>query len=144
MYLALVESIIQYGIIGWGGTTKSALTPLILLQKRIIKICLKKNMEYPTNLIFSELKVFTIDQIYNYYLLKFYHKNRNKFTAYPHNYSTRRNNTLTLVEPKCFTSAGLLHGTSLGPRLYNSKIKLQPKLATYSNTIFKHKIKKFI
>ena len=36
VYLALVQSIIQYGILVWGGIGKSNLTPLILLQKRII------------------------------------------------------------------------------------------------------------
>ena len=41
VYLALVQSSIQYGIIAWGGTSKNALKPLILLQKRFIKICLK-------------------------------------------------------------------------------------------------------
>lgn len=144
VYLALVESVIQYGIIGWGGITKTALFPLIMLQKRIIKICLKRRLDYPTNLIHSELNVFRIDQIYKYSLMKFYHKNRTKFVAQPHAHNTRRNEILKLVEPKYFTSAALLHSTNYGPRLYNSIIKFHPELTTLSNEIFRSRIKKFI
>ena len=55
-----------------GGTSKISLKPLILLQKRFIKICLKKSIDYPSKLIFSEFNVLNIDQIYKYTLLIFF------------------------------------------------------------------------
>ena len=84
VYLALVQSIIQYGILGWGGIGKSNLTPLILLQKRIIKICLHKPLDYPTKLIYQEFGVLNIEQIYKYILLSYFQKNRNNFKIVPH------------------------------------------------------------
>ena len=81
VYLALVQSIIQYGVLGWGGIGKSNLTPLILLQKRIIKICLHKPLDYPTTLIYQEFGVLNIEQIYKYiyiYILLCYFQKKSK------------------------------------------------------------------
>lgn len=144
VYLTIVESVIQYGICGWGGTAKTIIEPLIILQKRILKICLNKRIDYPTNRIYNEFKVLNIEQIYNHTILNFYHKNRKKYRERPHDYITRRNQIPSLIEPKCFTSAGLLHSSSSGPRLYNSIMKLHPELATYKELIFKSRIKKII
>ena len=77
------------------------LTPLNLLQKRNIKICLHKPIDYPTDQLFKEFKVFNISQIYLNVLLKFMHKNLNSFKQYSHNYSTKGLDTFRLFEPKC-------------------------------------------
>ena len=45
--------IIQYGIIGWGTAYNTNISPLNILQKKIIKICLKKPMQYPSDLLRS-------------------------------------------------------------------------------------------
>ena len=42
---SLVQSVIEYGIIAWGGITKTIPNPLFLLQKHIIKICLRKSLD---------------------------------------------------------------------------------------------------
>lgn len=42
IYKALVESILRYGIIGWGGVGETHLKPLNNIQKKIIKIIYKK------------------------------------------------------------------------------------------------------
>ena len=47
IYSSLVHSIIQNGIIGWGGAHQCILMPVILLQKRIVKICIYKKKELP-------------------------------------------------------------------------------------------------
>ena len=119
VYLALVQSIIQYGILGWGGIGKSNLTPLILLQKRIIKICLHKPLDYPTKLIYQEFGVLNIEQIYKYILLSYFQKNRNNFKIVPHYYSTRKNEVYFLQETKCHTTAGMKHSINFRPRLYS-------------------------
>ena len=90
VYFAIFQSIIQHGIIAWGGSTKTNLNSLHLLQKRIIKICLKKRFDYATKLIYSEYYVFNSEQVYKYSLLKLYHKNRNQFILQAHNHDTRR------------------------------------------------------
>ena len=142
VYLALVQSVIQYGILGWGGNSKSNLSPLILLQKRIIKICLRKPLDYSTKLIYSEFDVPKIDQIYKHSLLIYFHKNRNNFTNDPHVHSTRQNCNyfLKVGLPKCHTTAGLKHSRNFGPRVYNSLIKANPELSNLTHIDLKEKL----
>ena len=144
VYLALIQSVLQYGIIGWGGSGTSVLTPLILIQKRIIKICLKKPIEYPTELIFPEFNVMTVEQIYKLTLLKYFQKYRNVHVSDPHNYNTRRNKTLPLIEPKYSTSSGSKHSIYYGPRLYNSIIRSHPEIVHMNNKKFNKFIKNLI
>jgi len=40
VFLVLISSVIEYGIVGWGGCGSSILQPLILQYKKIVKICL--------------------------------------------------------------------------------------------------------
>ena len=47
VYLALVRAVIQDGT-AWGGITKTNFNPFFLLQKRTIKICFHKLLDYPT------------------------------------------------------------------------------------------------
>jgi hypothetical protein len=42
MYMSLYQSILQYGIIIWGGAPETSLTSLISLQNRAVRICLNK------------------------------------------------------------------------------------------------------
>ena len=63
IYFALCQSVIQYGILGWCCASNTNLTPLNLLHKTIIIICLHKPIDYPTDELFKEFKVFNIRQI---------------------------------------------------------------------------------
>lgn len=94
VYLALFQLVVQYGIIGWSGIAKTILTPLILLQKRIIKICLNKPLDYPTQFIYSECKVLNIDKIYKHTLLIHFHKNRMKFITDTHVHNRKSSSNL--------------------------------------------------
>lgn len=144
IYLALFQSILQYGILGWGNACISNLTPLILIQKRIIKICLNKPIDYSSELLFTDFNVLKIKQIYYIALLIFMHKNRNKFKLYHHKYGTKRSDFIRLEEPKCFTSTALSHGTYFGPRLYNKIIDKHPNLENFSIRNFKNSVRNLI
>ena len=89
IYLSLVQSVIRYGITGWGCVSKSIRKPLEPLQKRIIKICFKKPIDYPTHFLFSEFNTFTLDQVYKYTLLTVFHKNKDNFNTFWHTRNTR-------------------------------------------------------
>lgn len=141
IYLSLIQSVLQYGILGWGSAFSSALTPLIILQKKIIKICLKKPIEYPSELLFSDFKVFQIHQLYYYVLLCYIQKNYVKFPKHTHNYETKRSNFINLLETKCFTTKGLNHSNNFGPRLYNRTMDKYPHLQNYTIPKFKKSIK---
>lgn len=145
VFLALAQTLIQYSIISWGGVASSVINPLVLLHKRLIKICLSKKIDYPTKQTYSDFNVFTIDQIYKYSLLTFYHKNQGKYKSTRHEYSTRRQTSVfPLIEPKCNTSAALKHGASFGPRLYNTLTNKFPTLKNIKIERFKREILKII
>ncbi|KAJ4448724.1 hypothetical protein ANN_00115, partial [Periplaneta americana] len=109
----------------------SNLTPLILIQKRIIKKCLNKPIDYSSELLFTDFNVLKIKQIYYIALLIFMHKNRNKFKLYHHKYGAKRSDFIRLEEPKCFTSTALSHVSGVDivtASLYHSDV-LQTRMA---------------
>ncbi|KAF0750166.1 neuroblastoma-amplified sequence-like [Aphis craccivora] len=57
-YLALVESQITYGLIGWGGAYDNILSLLQTCQNTIIKVAIKKDRRYTTEKIFKEFTHF--------------------------------------------------------------------------------------
>lgn len=65
VYFALFHSIIQYGIIGWGVASKTVLKPLYSMQKRIVKLALRKTIYFSSSAAFKLFNVPTISQICN-------------------------------------------------------------------------------
>lgn len=63
-YLALVESQITYGLIGWGGAYDNILSLLQTCQNTIIKVAIKKDRRYTTEKIFKEFTVLNIENLY--------------------------------------------------------------------------------
>ena len=81
------------------------------------KLFIKPN-DYPSKLIFSECKVFNINQIYKYTLLKLYHINRDEYLPSSYAYETRNNIKISLLEHRYFITAASKYGIILGPILY--------------------------
>lgn len=144
LYVTLVQSIIQYGIIGWGCAYKNTINPLILLQKRFIKICLNKPIDYPTKLLYKEFEVFDINQIYYNSLIKYFHKIFYNLQKFKHTYDTKNMNTLHLYEPKCKTNIAFKHSSNYGPRIYNKLTRNHPEIINANNREFKKISKNFI
>ncbi|KAJ4438248.1 hypothetical protein ANN_14187 [Periplaneta americana] len=98
------------------------------LQK-INKNLPNQKYELPTNLIYTDFKVLTIEEIYKYNLLTYYHRNIKKHKSNRHEYRTpRQKSTFPLIESKCHTTAALKHGASFDPRLYNKITNHFPNL----------------
>lgn len=49
IYYGLFHSIANYGVIGWGSAYESALSPLLMLQKRIIKVIMQSTEQVQNN-----------------------------------------------------------------------------------------------
>lgn len=64
VYYALVQSLIQYGIIGWGGAYEKIVSPVKVVQKLIIKVILKKQPTFPSATLFKIFKVPKIEDLY--------------------------------------------------------------------------------
>ena len=62
VYLALYQALLQYGLLIWGGLSADALKPLLIQQRQIVKICLKKpTLEGSTSQNFKLLNVLPVD-----------------------------------------------------------------------------------
>ena len=59
-YYAYVESILSYGIIIWGGASRSTLEPLAVVQRAVIKAALRLPVRTDSNIVYSMMKVFDI------------------------------------------------------------------------------------
>lgn len=64
LYHALFYSILRYGILVWGGTNKTTIRQVEIVQKRVLKIILNKPRRYPTELLFQESKHLSIKETF--------------------------------------------------------------------------------
>jgi len=55
----------QYGLLVWGGLNENAVRPLILFQRKIVRICLgRNNLIGPTGENFKLLNVLPVESVY--------------------------------------------------------------------------------
>lgn len=86
IYYSLVESRLNYGILGWGGAASCHLLELEILQKRFLKIIFKRDMLYSTNLLYQEAQILDIGQLYYTQLVYFQYKyKRHDYLDHLHN-----------------------------------------------------------
>lgn len=101
VYYAYVQSLLQYGILAWGGCFQTILSPLEIIQKTIIKAALKKNRRFPTELLFEEFKVLNISQLYIRSLIMYIYNNKDTmFNQISHSYSTRASANIGINAPR--------------------------------------------
>ena len=82
VYKSIVQCIISFGIIVWGGTYPTTIKPLIVSHKSILKVVARKSRRFPSSQIFREVPVFSLSQLYIKSSLMFYHKHPEMF-KYP-------------------------------------------------------------
>lgn len=119
VYKSLVESILRYGIIGWGGVAKSILEPLQRIQNQIIKIIYSKNIRYTTDILYNECKLFDIRQIYSSVLLLNQFKNKNQMLFISHDYHTRSNMNKNQIILKSKKTIGQRYFKYYCSKIYN-------------------------
>jgi len=133
LYYAFVQSILNYGLISYGSAAKSTLNSLLVAQKCVIKIILKKPIRYPSETLFKESKLMSIYQLFTFKLLV------NAKKHYPllllsHNYNTRAKTHNTIESNKFNKTATQRHFTFLGPRVYNTFMQHLANLPKYKNS----------
>ena len=75
------QTIIQYGLLVYGGTSFSNLNPIFLLQKKIIRMIYKVRKFDSIRERFREHKILTVHELYVYDLLKFCLRSINKLNS---------------------------------------------------------------
>lgn len=129
VYFALIESVINYGLVVWGNAGRTSMFKLEVAQKWVIKVMLFKNKRYPTELVYKESSLLTLNQLYIKSVIRFmlkmpyYKKNLN------HGANTRNAalQNVLLRNPK--HTACQKHIYCAGPKIYNSiptNLKVKP------------------
>ena len=96
---------LNYCNVIWGGAAKTHLKSLVLLQKKCIRIICRKGYLAHTDILFKELKLPKVDQIYDISCAKFIYQcyNNSNYTGFRenlvknssfHNYLTRSKDQL--------------------------------------------------
>lgn len=139
LYHALVESHLRYGIVTWGGALKTHIRPLETLQKKFLKIIMKKPFRYPSDKLFRESTAFDIRQLYYYNTVLQYHRVEHNFIFPMHHHNTRRRHLPQT--PHVHKSVGQRSFIFSAPKIYNSlpqhlhkignKLLLKRELKTY-------------
>lgn len=119
MYQTLIESIIMYGLVVWGAACDSCLHPLKITQKFIIKILMKKNKRYPSNLLFREAGLFSVRKLYIKSVAKFMRNSIKYRQLVSHGVVTRRAVRQCTFVPRMVVTTAQRHTQFIGPKLYN-------------------------
>ena len=135
-YFGYVHSILSYGIIIWGSSSKTG--QVLKLQKRILKIMKQVPIRSNSKEIFKELEILPVPCIYILETVCFIHQNMMLFKSNSdyHNYNTRTSSNIHLNYHRLTRSLNSLSHT--GVTLYN---KLPNEIKIYHNIKFKKVVK---
>ena len=120
IYYSFVYPYLIYGNEIWGGTNDCHIKPLILLQKKIVRIITKSDYLAHTNPLFKATNILKITDIHKFMIAtKMYKMNESNNVIRPsHSYSTRTaNNLLPTYHRLTMTQRNLSY---IGPRLWNT------------------------
>lgn len=132
LYFAYVHSLLRYGIIFWGNSSKCQ--TIFKIQKRIIRIMSGAKHRDSCRPLFQNLKIMPLPCIYIYELILYVKTNLKDFKTNDsiHNHNTRTSNKLSIPT----------HHTSLFQKgAHYNGIKLFNKLPLYLKNI--HSVEKF-
>ena len=71
LYYTLLYPHLTYGILLWGGSYKTYLKEIEIVQKKAIRAITNSKWNAHTNQLFKQLKMLKLSDIYNYYLSRF-------------------------------------------------------------------------
>lgn len=147
LYHALIESRIQYGILGWGSALDSHLKKLLILQKYFLKIIHKKKRSYSTVELFKETNIFDLRQLYLYHILIHTYKNKSTLLQnIDHTYQTRQKTHLHIKTSAQKKNIGQRNHIYLCQKMFNeAPVKLKKQIIMYSSiSLIKKRIKTYV
>ena len=140
IYMALIQSKIQYGIAAWGAAYKTNLKSIERNQKKFLKILYKKPRTFGTKQLFQEIKVPTISELHQIATIKYVKKINVLKTTQKIDRITRTNQT-TVPLPKVNTNAGKTNSIYKGLQNFNRldtqdrELIINAKQRNYKKTI---------
>lgn len=118
VYHALIGSRLCYGIACWGGSYSSTIYPIIILQKRFVRLVAAKERLEHTWPIFVDLKILPLRHLYIFKVLRMFFIRSSAFSIVRDlSYNLRRNQVVYV--PKSHITAHQMFYSSVAPRLFN-------------------------
>lgn len=117
-YKSLVEPLLRYGILVWGGAYNTHLEALKIIQNCIVKIIFSKPRLYPTHLLYDN-NICSIRVIYISTLCLFIYIHDDKQDKLKHHYQTRAIANEHLSVPPSKRNINQRFVTYLAPKYFN-------------------------
>lgn len=131
VYHALFQSLLQYGIIGWGGALNTHLIPIEIIQKQIIKIILKLPLSSSSQDAFTNLNILNVRLLFLYKLFRI----KKDFNMNTHTQYDLRRKNISILKNKTI-------GQRQAEYFFNKIERILP--STPHTPISKHKLKVFL
>jgi hypothetical protein len=149
VYQSLAVSIIQYGIIAWGGAYKATMDRVTRAQKLLLKIILKENKRYSTTDTYENSKVLDVRQIFIKTILMYfrthfleYQESQSRSTNTASSTHTRSHSKFNLTIPMRRKQIGQQSADFIGTHIFN-QLPLICREAR-SDTNFKYQINNWL
>ena len=131
LYYALIYPFLTYGIRVWGSTYQTTLQPLVVLQKKAVRIITNSSFQEHTSPIFKDLNFMKLCDLVSFQIALFIYKFYNQllppiFTnlfstvASQHDYGTRLSSKQSFSLPKARTNYGIFNIRFQGAQIWNS------------------------
>ena len=149
IYYSLAHPHLQYCLSSWGGTSNSNLNPLLIRQKRMIRIIMNKPFRSPSSPLFFELKVLKLHELYKFRIAILMFNNKSGKFQMPqslvplsnlHTHDTRLRANQNYVIPPAHTNLKKTSFSYVGPRIWQD---IPSDLKSSSEFVFKRKVKDF-
>ena len=145
-YYAFIYPYLSYNVISWGGTNRSHLLPLIVLQKRIIRtICDCKRFDH-TSPLFHRLHLLKFDDLFKYSVSIYMHgAMKDDYFSVSHHVNTRRRDLAVPTFHRLTVSQQAL--SYIGPTTWNqlpSFLRNINSLPTFKNSLKNYLIEQYI
>ena len=140
LYYTLFYPYLIYCNIIWGGTYKSNLNAIVLLQKKVLRLICGQSYLAHTNNLFFETKILKFHDIHQFILCLHFFNNSDLFSSHTHSYSTRnRNQIVPAFERLNLTQRSVKYAA---PKAWNSLPPFLKNIQSYAK--FKTQLKLYL
>ena len=131
-YNGIFQSKLQYGVTCWGGTHFNKIEPLLILQKRILRIMCNKNRLHPSFPLFKYLNILPVRHLYCFKVLKvFFCRSGNRNFRFFDSHNLRVNSMNMISIPRYRTTALRNFYSVASCRIFN-KLPLTLRTSNFS------------
>ena len=152
VYYSIIYSLLIYGVLVWGNTYKTNIEPLVILQKKAIRVISFSPYWSHTSHIFKKLNLLKFPDIINVYTALFmlqYSQCRLPVgfdDFFPlvnnkHQYRARLASKSTFYLPSVRTNYGIFNIRFSGPKIWNT---IDETLKPLCKSVFKRKLKEHL